>query len=340
MPLPCARVVTSLLIAGLTLAIACAHVPQRFPLPQEYVEIAEVPGIPRARLWGDAPPPWKHDWAGQSRAEMKVRYPGDRPELTTVSVELRAKDIYKKRGKIKGLRTDAMATTEPLQALIAKYMDEEAMEKIAAEQRKGRALNIGTTNLDSMRPVIWRIGVIANSGRPDALRLIRQILLASASVPGAFPPVLIQVEAGGKKYDELHVDGGASSQVFLYPVGIDYDEVLDRLAVPGRPDVYIIRNARVDPMYEPVKNRFLPILGRSIDSLVWTQGLGDLFRIYLQTCRDGLNFNLAYISLSGRKPATRGKGDRPSSLPRRSTATECRLRLLASYSPRLDNVFG
>jgi hypothetical protein len=188
-----------------------------------------------------------------------------------------------------------MATTEPLQALIAKYMDEEAMEKIAAEQRKGRALNIGTTNLDSMRPVIWRIGVIANSGRPDALRLIRQILLASASVPGAFPPVLIQVEAGGKKYDELHVDGGASSQVFLYPVGIDYDEVLDRLAVPGRPDVYIIRNARVDPMYEPVKNRFLPILGRSIDSLVWTQGLGDLFRIYLQTCRDGLNFNLAYI---------------------------------------------
>jgi hypothetical protein len=152
--------------------------------------------------------------------------------------------------------------------------------------------------------------------------------------------VLFQVEAGGKKYDELHVDGGASSQVFLYPVGIDYDEVLDRLAVPGRPDVYIIRNARVDPMYEPVKNRFLPILGRSIDSLVWTQGLGDLFRIYLQTCRDGLNFNLAYISLSGRKPATRGKGDRPSSPPRRSTATECRLRLLASYSPRLDNVFG
>jgi hypothetical protein len=246
MPLPCARVVTSLLIAGLTLAIACAHVPQRFPLPQEYVEIAEVPGIPRARLWGDAPPPWKHDWAGQSRAEMKVRYPGvyghrhsylaisgggengafaaglllgwtaagDRPEFTTVtgisagaliapfaflgpeyddvlrkvSVELRAKDIYKKRGKIKGLRTDAMATTEPLQGLITKYIDEEAMEKIAAEHRKGRALNIGTANLDSMRPVIWRIGVIANSGRPDALRLIRQILLASASVPGAFPP--------------------------------------------------------------------------------------------------------------------------------------------------------
>jgi hypothetical protein len=210
-------------------------------------------------------------------------------------VELTAKDIYKKRGKIKTLRTDAMATTEPLQALIAKYIDEETMERIAAEHRKGRALNIGTANLDSMRPVIWRIGVIANSGRPDALRLIRQILLASASVPGAFPPVLIEVEAGGKKYDELHVDGGATSQVFLYPVGINYDEVLDRLAVPGRPDVYIIRNSRLDPMYEQVQNKFLPILGRSIDSLVWTQGIGDLYGIYLQTCRDGMNFNLAYI---------------------------------------------
>jgi hypothetical protein len=188
-----------------------------------------------------------------------------------------------------------MATTEPLQALIAKYMDEEAMEKIAAEHRKGRALSIGTANLDSMRPVVWRIGAIANSGHPDALRLIRQILLASASVPGAFSPVLIEVEAGGHKYDELHVDGGATSQVFLYPVGIDYDEVLDKLAVPGRPEVYIIRNSRLDPTYVQVQNKLLPILGRSIDSLVQTQGIGDIYRIYLQTCRDGLNFNLAYI---------------------------------------------
>ncbi|HSN84826.1 MAG TPA: patatin-like phospholipase family protein [Polyangiales bacterium] len=345
-----ARIVTSLL-AGLMLA--CAHVPQRFPLPEGDVESAEVLGIAHARLWGDEPPPWEHDWLAKNKTEMKERYPGvygrrhaylaisgggedgafaaglllgwteagDRPEFTTVtgisagaliapfaflgpeyddvlrkvSVDVTEKDLFKKRGKIRALRTDALATTEPLQALIAKYVDDDTMQKIAAEHRKGRELNIGTTNLDSMRPVVWRIGVIANSGHPDALKLIRQILLASAAVPGGFPPVLIEIQAGDKKYDELHVDGGATSQVFLYPVGVDYDEVLDKLAVPERPEVYIIRNSRLDPTYEAVKNRLLPILGRSIESIVRTQGIGDLYRIYLQTCRDGLDFNLAYI---------------------------------------------
>jgi hypothetical protein len=210
-------------------------------------------------------------------------------------VGLTAKDVYKERGLIRALRTDAMATTGPLQALIAQHVDEEVMERIAAEHRKGRSLNIGTANLDSMRPVIWRIGAIANSGHPDALKLIRRVLLASASIPVAFSPVLIEVEADGVKYDELHVDGGATAQVFLYPIGIDYDHVLEKLAVPGRPEVYIIRNSRMDPMYDQVRNKLFPIASRSLDSLVRTQGIGDLYRIYLQTCRDGLDFNLAYI---------------------------------------------
>jgi len=341
------------LVPALLMATACAHLPQRSPLPAEHVDDATVLGIPRVRLWGDAPPPWAHDWFTSSRAEIKERYSGiygrkftylaisggggngafaagllggwtaagNRPEFTTVtgisagaliapfaflgpeydevlktvSAEITAKDVYKKRGVIRALRTDAMATTEPLQALIAKYVDEPLMEKIAAEHRKGRSLNIGTANLDSMRPVIWRIGAIANSGHPDALRLIRQILLASASIPAVFPPVLIEVEADGKKYDELHVDGGAASQVFLYPIGLDYDQILEKLGVPGRPEVYVIRNSRLDPRYAQVRNKLVPIAGRSLESLVRTQGIGDLYRIYLQSCRDGLDFNLANI---------------------------------------------
>jgi predicted patatin/cPLA2 family phospholipase len=215
--------------------------------------------------------------------------------LRIVSAELEADDVFKKRGLIRALRTDAMATTEPLRSLIAKYVDEEMMERIAEEYRSGRGLNIGTANLDSMRPVIWRIGAIANSGHPKALQLIRQILLASASIPGAFPPVLIPVEYDGEVYDELHVDGGAASQVFLYPIGIDLDEVHRRLAVPGKAKVYIIRNSRLEPMYEEVENKLIPIAGRSINSIVRTQGIGDLYRIFLETCRDGLDFNLAYI---------------------------------------------
>ena len=83
--------------------------------------------------------------------------------------------------------------------------------------------------------------------------------------------------------------------MFFYPVGVDYEEVLAKLKVPGRPKVYIIRNSRLDPMYEQVENKLFPIAGRSLDSLIRTQGIGDLYRIYLQTCRDGLEFHLAYI---------------------------------------------
>ena len=343
----------SVLVPLLALVTACAHVPDRSPLPAEHADGAGVLGIPRARMWGDAPPPWEHDWFKRSKADLKERYSGiygrphtylaisgggengafaagiltgwtaagDRPEFTTVtgisagalvapfaflgseydevlksvSSELTADEVYKKRRLIRALRTDAMATTEPLQALIAKYVDEEVIEKIAAAHREGRSLNIGTANLDSMRPVIWRIGPIANSGHPDALALIRKILLASASVPAAFPPVLIPVEVDGTTYDELHVDGGAASQVFLYPVGVDYDEVLAKLEVSGRPKVYVIRNSRLDPIHQQVRNKLFPIAERSLDSLVRTQGIGDLYRIYLQTCRDGLDFNLAYI---------------------------------------------
>ncbi len=343
----------SVLVTLLALVAACAHVPKRSPLPAEHADDAGVLGIPRARMWGDAPPPWEHDWFKRSKAELQERYSGvygrphtylaisgggangafvagiltgwtaagDRPEFTTVtgisagalvapfaflgseydevlksvSSELKADDVYKRRGVIRALRTDSMATTEPLQALIAKYVDEDVMEKIAAAHRDGRSLNIGTANLDSMRPVIWRIGPIANSGHPGALALIRKILLASASVPAAFPPVLIPVDVDGTTYDELHVDGGAASQVFFYPVGVDYDEVLAKLAVPGRPKVYIIRNSRLDPIYEEVENKLFPIAGRSLESLIRTQGIGDLYRIYLQTCRDGLEFHLASI---------------------------------------------
>ncbi|MEM7436431.1 MAG: patatin-like phospholipase family protein [Myxococcota bacterium] len=215
--------------------------------------------------------------------------------LRRVTLDLKASDVIKKRRIIQGLRSDAMASTAPLRALIAKYVDQDLMEKIAEQHRRGRSLNIGTSNLDSMRPVVWRIGVIANSGHPRALELIRQVMLASASIPAAFPPVLFQVEANGESYDELHVDGGATSQVFLYPVGLDFDDVIDRLAIPGKPKVYVIRNARLSPMYEVVTPKTLPIAERSVSSLVRTQGIGDLYRIYLETYRDGLNYNLAFI---------------------------------------------
>jgi predicted acylesterase/phospholipase RssA len=191
---------------------------------------------------------------------------------------------------------DAVASTEPLQAVIAKYVNEDMLQAIAEVYRDtGRTLLIGTTNLDAMRPVIWNISRIASSGNPNALELVRKLLLASASIPVAFPPVYIEVEANGQRYDEMHVDGGAANQVFLYPLGIDWQRVIETFDVKGTPSVYVIRNSRLAPQYQDVSPKLGPIAGRTIDSLIRNQGIGDMFRMYLGARRDGLDYHLAVI---------------------------------------------
>ena len=91
---------------------------------------------------------------------------------------------------------DSMADTTPLWNLLRKSVTQEMLDAIAAEHEKGRILLIGTTNLDARRPVIWNVTKIAASRRPGALELVQKILLASAAIPGTFPPVMIDVDAG------------------------------------------------------------------------------------------------------------------------------------------------
>jgi Patatin-like phospholipase len=191
--------------------------------------------------------------------------------------------------------TDSLADPKPLARMITRYTNQQMVEEIAAEYRKGRVLLIGTTNLDAQRPVIWDIGALANSGRPDALQLMRKIMLASASVPGALPPVEIQVTADGKAYDEMHVDGGVTRQVFLYPPGYEPESVDRALGWKPVRRAYIIRNGKVTPEFVVTKAKLLPIASRSISTLIKTQGIGDLYTIYLTAKRDDVDYNLAYI---------------------------------------------
>jgi predicted patatin/cPLA2 family phospholipase len=204
-------------------------------------------------------------------------------------------DIVKKRSIFNILTSDAATSSKPLQELIAEVFTQEVMEAVAAEFRKGRGLNIGTTNLDANRPVHWNIGAIAASGDPGALELIRKILLASASIPAVFPPVLIDVEVDGRRYDELHVDGGATAQVYIYPAGVDWERVLEKLEVTEMPNLYIIRNSILDPRYTEVENKIFTIVGRALSSMIRTQGIGNMYEIYLMAIRDGLDYHLAYI---------------------------------------------
>jgi hypothetical protein len=189
----------------------------------------------------------------------------------------------------------ALADSGPFRRTIENFATEEMFRLIAAEHRRGRGLFIGTSALDAGRPVVWNIGAIANSGVPGALELFHDIILASASIPGAFPPVAIAVEVDGKQYSELHVDGGVTAQVFAYPAQIDVRDI-DRLMPTGfERTVYVIRNTGVRRHYENVRPRLLALARRSIGVLISYQGIGDLYRISANARRDGIDFKLASI---------------------------------------------
>lgn len=216
-------------------------------------------------------------------------------QLKTVYTEVTSDDIMEERSLLDMFTGDSLADTTPLKKLIDKFVNENMMKDIAREYNGGRRLLIGTTNLDAKRPVIWNIGAIAARGKPEDLALIRNVLLASAAIPGAFPPVYIDVETTKGMCDELHVDGGATSQVFLYPAALNLREASKQIGLKGKHQVYVISNAKLDPEWEAVKPKLLPIALDSISTLILTQSIGDLYRIYLGAKRDGLDYNLAYI---------------------------------------------
>ena len=205
---------------------------------------------------------------------------------------IRPDDVFRKHSVLTILNDrDAVADFTPLNNLIAHLFGETELKAVAREYTRGRLLFIGTTNLEAQQLVIWNMGAIAASGHPDALNIFRKVMIASASIPGAVPPVYFDVEADGKKYDEMHVDGGVMTQVFGVPLLI-YEADAWRKAgytVTGR--VYVIRNSHLDPEWEIVEPRLVKIGGRSMSTLIKTQGLGDIYRAYANSNNAGFDFN-------------------------------------------------
>jgi predicted acylesterase/phospholipase RssA len=213
-----------------------------------------------------------------------------------------SEDIFEARSLLTAMTSDAMADTEPLRELIRKHVNRALLDSIAAEYAKGRELWIATTNLDNLQRYIWNMTRIASSRDPAAVDLFVSLMLASAAIPGEFPPVLIEVEAHGQTFHEMHVDGGATAQVFVYPIGLDFNTLTREHGASRERSLYVIRNARLDPDWAQVERKTFSIAKRAISSLIQTQSVGDLYRIYLEAERDGLDFNLAHIPSSFKAP--------------------------------------
>ena len=194
-------------------------------------------------------------------------------KLQEVYTTIGPSDIQETRSVLAALTSDGLADNTPLYNLIAKHIDRDMLDQIAAEYGRGRLLLIGTANLDARAPVIWNMGAIAASDAPGAEDLFHRILLASAAIPGIFPPVMFDVELDGDEYQEMHVDGGTISQVFIFPPRVI--SVMKARGIDIKRDrrVYIIRNARLDPDWAAVERRTMSIAGRAISSLIHTQVL-------------------------------------------------------------------
>lgn len=218
-------------------------------------------------------------------------------QLTEIYTTIETKDIATPQVLAGVLGGDAVADSAPLRAQIARFVDGRLLAAVAGEHDRGRRLLVATTNIDAQRPVIWDMGAIAKRGTEHGLELFRDVLLASASIPGVFPPVRVEVTAGGKGYQELHVDGGTVNQLFLLPFDARLDSYAARKINPKkiRRHLYVVRNTKITPEYKPIEEKTFDLVGRSVSTLIKSQGVGDLYKVYLEARAQRMAFNYGAI---------------------------------------------
>jgi predicted patatin/cPLA2 family phospholipase len=236
-------------------------------------------------------------------------------ELEEAFTNVTRKDIYRIRNPLAIFKKDSLARTDPLARQIEQLINQELLQAVAAEHRRGRRLFIGTTNLDAQRLVVWNMGAIAASDQPGSLDLFRDVLLASASIPVAFPPVYIDVEVDGRRFDEMHVDGGVTAELFLWGAMVDIADTARELQIDIPPiAIYIIRNGPLQAVPEQVDPKLVDIASRSMLTLLNSIAMGDLVRIWTQTEGNGVDFN--YVGIPPEQPETPTASFKPQEMRR------------------------
>jgi predicted acylesterase/phospholipase RssA len=173
--------------------------------------------------------------------------------------------MLKSRG-ISALFGVGLYNDKPLRDIVNTYITDEMIDLVGKEAATGRMLLVATTNLDREETTIWNMGSIAMQGDAKARKLYREVLVASSSVPGVFPPVLIEVEDGDKTYAEMHVDGGASTPFFVAPdialiIGYESEELFGA-------NIYVVINGQSASAARETKNNTVEIVSRSFSTVL------------------------------------------------------------------------
>lgn len=195
-----------------------------------------------------------------------------------------------------GVFGSSLLESGPLKRHVERSITPNVLNQIAVEHRNGRRLLVLTTNLDTQRGVIWNMGAIAASGNPDALELFRDVIVASASVPGVFPPVMIRATSNGRQFQELHSDGGSTSQILTSPLVVE-NALFSEETVPKKINLYVIVNNALIPEFNVTPNRTVSSLGRAYSTFLKSQAQSELTALYNHARRTGANFNVASIDV-------------------------------------------
>ncbi|CAN5340025.1 patatin family protein [soil metagenome] len=184
--------------------------------------------------------------------------------LTEAYTGKAAGQILKARG-LGLLFHPSVYSNKGLKALVDANVTDDLLQAIVAEQKRGRRLLIATTNLDTEETVIWDMGAIAARGDPASRQLFKDVLVASASIPGVFPPALIGVQGPARRLSEMHVDGGVTIPFFVAPESLLLWTAAKGQARPGR--LYVIVNGKVGGTFGFTKGKAGSIVGRSWDAM-------------------------------------------------------------------------
>lgn len=166
--------------------------------------------------------------------------------------------------------------SDALRDLVDAYVDPSLLAAIAAEHRKGRRLLVATTNLDTEETVIWDMGAIAMGGDDKSLKLFKDVLVASASIPGVFPPTLIPVEGEGRALSEMHADGGVTTPFFIVPETLLLWTAPQAGAQGPPANIYVLINGQIGASFGFTKGDSLSILARSYDAMAKAQARTQL----------------------------------------------------------------
>lgn len=217
-------------------------------------------------------------------------------ELRAFYTEHPTEDIYRKRSMLAPLFGESANDTEPLWELITAFITDEVLAEVAARHRSGRHLYVGTYDMDGAEFVIWDMGSIAGSGRPDAREHYSKVLLASASIPVLFPPVYFEVEAGGETYHAMHIDGGAEAQVCFRRFMLEFDDAIEEADSPPDVRIFVLRNGNAEEAVQRmIAPRAVSIAAASLGQLFRLSINEGIYRTYILAEAIGADFFLASI---------------------------------------------